>query len=957
MTTHLTRIITLALLLFSFSSLEAAAQTGTITGVVKDEKTQEAIIGASVGVQGTTIGASTDLDGHFTLAKVPAGNQTLVISYISYQTKTIPNLTVEGGKALVVNTSLAESAHQLADVVVTGQRITNTEVAVITEVKNAQLVAVGVSSEQIVKSQDRDAAQIARRVPGVSIQDNRFVLVRGLTQRYNSVLLNDVLTPSTEVDSRAFSFDMIPSSAIDRMMIYKSGSAELPGEFAGGVIKLYTKRAPQENFTNLSIGGGFRNKTTLEQVQQAQGGKLDFLGFDDGKRDLPGNYPVQLHVPPFTAERAAAYANQMPNRWGLQTKKALPDFRLGFNMGRRFSLGEKEAGTMTSLNYGSYNQYSDIDLSFYEGQKVGQQYNDRTYSTNVRLGLVQNFWLRVNPRNSFEFKNLFNQMGFSESVTREGQDITSSDSDVRAYSQRYESRSLYSGQLLGKHELANDKTNIDWQSGFSIIRRTEPDWRRVRYIRPHVTPGSEGVPAEFGVALPSDPNPTDAGRFFSELTERVETVAANLTHQLGQKDSSSVSGEERGLKLKAGVYAERKDRNFASRFFGYQGVGNTSGVRYLPLDQVFAPENVTGTEGKFTYEEGTEPNGRYDASNTLVAGYASLMVPVGSRFTGTVGLRAEYNDIKVNSRRLDGTPTQGGTSVLSPLPSLNMTYTISDKALVRAAYASTINRPEFRELAPFSFYDFNLNSNVVGNYTLKTANIHNLDARWEYYPASGEMISLGAFYKQFRNPIESFLLYTPSGLSNTFVNSKSAQNYGVELEVRKSLSELTNSSFLRRISLVGNASYIFSRVDLGETVLAADLGGEVSRENVADIQDQKRPLQNQSPYLINLGAYYDDVEAGTQVNLLYNVVGPRIFAVGNRLNPTVYEAPRNVIDLVLTKRLTPKLELRAAVQDVLNQPVKLVQDLNTNARIDNSDPTVRSFRRGANSTLGLTFKF
>ncbi|MFC7671076.1 TonB-dependent receptor plug domain-containing protein [Hymenobacter humi] len=316
-------------------------------------------------------------------------------------------------------------------------------------------MAVGVSAEQIVRSQDRDAAQIARRVPGVSIQDNRFVLVRGLTQRYNAVMLNDVMTPSSEVDTRAFAFDMIPSNVIDRMLIFKSGSAELPGDFAGGVIKLYTKRAPEENFTNFSLQGGYRQGTTFQQVQQAEGGKYDFLGFDSGKRTIPNNWPTRLSDDYSTGLRAA-YARQLPNRWGVNSLKAAPDLRLSFNMGRRFEPGQKQVGTLTSLNYGNYHQSTNARLSFYENGADRNQpasfYNDRLFSNEVRLGVVQNFWLRLNGRNTLEFKNLFNQLGTSETVLREGQDITQTSNDVRAYSQRFESRSIYSGQLAGNHE-------------------------------------------------------------------------------------------------------------------------------------------------------------------------------------------------------------------------------------------------------------------------------------------------------------------------------------------------------------------------------------------------------------------------------------------------------------------------------------------------------------------------
>jgi TonB-dependent receptor len=937
-------------------SLAAAAQTGSIRGTVRDQQTQEPVIGASVGVEGTGIGAATDLDGAFTIAKVPVGAHALRISSVGYANKTVPGLAVAAGKVVVVNTLMSASTSALDEVVVTAQRRTNTEIAVISEVRNAQLVAVGVSSEQIVKSQDRDAAQIARRVPGVSIQDNRFVLVRGLTQRYNAVMLNDVLTPSSEVDTRAFAFDMIPSSVIDRMLIFKSGSAELPGDFAGGVIKVYTKRAPEENFTNLSVLGGYRAGTTMHDVQKAEGGKYDWLGFDSGKRTIPSNWPANLSTD-IAATTRAGLARQLPNRWGVNTLKAAPDVRLSFNMGRRFELGGKQFGTLTSLNYGNYNQAYNGRLTFYENgtdrDQLAANYNDQVYNNEVRLGVVQNFWLRLSGRSTLEFKNLFNQLGNAETVVRAGQDITQSSNDVRGFSERFESRSIYSGQLIGNHELANDKTTINWVGGFSSTYRTEPDWRRARYIRPIGAMGTDGQPAPFGVALPAQPSLTDAGRYFSKLNERVETVALNVVHQL-KKDSTNREG---GLRLKAGLYAERKDRTFDARFFGYQSVGNTSGIRTQPIDQVFGPANLSGQSGAFTLAENFDPSNSYTAYNTLAAGYASLTVPLG-KFTGTAGFRAEYNDQNVSSQLLTGQTVRGGRRLLSPLPSLNLSYNLSDKMLVRAAYASTINRPEFRELAPFRFYDFNLNANIQGNYDLRTARVQNLDLRWELYPTTGELVTVGAFYKHFANPIESYQIATATGVNSlnyAFVNTQSAMNYGVEVEVRKSLASIYDAAWLRGFSLVGNASYIVSQVDLGATVNVPDNSGQINPSNVGDTQSQRRPLQSQSPYLINLGAYYANEENSTQISVLYNVAGPRIFAVGNVDNPTLFEAPRHVVDLVATKRLTPHWEVRAALQDLFNQPVKLAQDTDRDLKYSSSDQAVREFRRGSYSTLGVTY--
>ncbi len=941
------------LLFLSLSTSLLFAQTGSIKGTIKDAKTGDALIGATVLIQGTTTGTAADVDGNFLIPKAPAGNHTLVISFISYQTKTIPNVQVEVGKTAVVNTALDEDAGQaLQEVVITAERPTNTEVSLISEIRTAQTIASGVSAEQIVRTQDRDAAQVARRVPGVSIVENRFVLVRGLTQRYNTVLINDVISPSTEVDVRSFSFDMIPSNMLDRMVIYKNGAADLPGEFAGGIIKVYTKKAPEENFFNVGASISYRPNTTFETVQKSEGGRLDFLGFDDGDRAIPDGVPGSaLNFDALPSPQRASLINQLPNRFGVNQYTVPLDYRLNVNLGRRFNLGNIRVGNLTGINYTNANQYAPVAFKTYTNAEnapgeIASEFDDQQFGTSVRLGILHNWLFRFSPNFSIEFKNLFNQLGNYETVVRNGRLAFGQDQDILSYSQRFESRSIYSGQLVGNNTLS-DRMNLNWQLGYAYTRRTEPDWRRVQYQR------DSGTDLPFSVTVPNSPQLIYAGRFFSELNENVFTAAANLERKLGNLEA------EEQIKLKAGFYTERKDRDFNARFFGYVlgPSGTSNAISALPVDQVFSPENVTGTEQNFAVSELYEPRNQYTAANTLLAGYASAYLPFG-KFNATAGIRVEYNQQELDSRDRNNRALNVNNPITSPLPSLNLAYNLSDKQLVRLAYAYTINRPEFRELAPFPYYDFNINADIQGNEFLTTAKVQNVDARWEFYPSPSELISLGVFYKYFQNPIESYLLERPGALSYTFINADNATSYGVEAEVRKSLSELSQSRFLQNLSIVANASYIFSRINLPDFVR---LGQGISIEPVpiAGSADKRRPMQNQSPYLINGGLYYSDDDLGLQVNALYNVFGKRVFAVGSVLNPTIYEMPRNVIDFNVTKSIGQRFEVRFSAQDILNQPVRLEQDYNRDAKIESDvdRQPVRTFRRGPYFTLGVIFNF
>ncbi|TAG07393.1 MAG: TonB-dependent receptor [Cytophagia bacterium] len=931
------------------------AQTGSLKGSIVDINNKESLVGATIMIENTSIATSSDIDGNFILSNIKAGQYNVVINYISYKTKIIENVKIYGGTTTEINIEIEEDANVLGEATVVAQRETFTELSVVSEIKTAQNVAVGISGEQIAKSQDRDAAQAVRRIPGVSLIDNRFVMVRGLGQRYNTVLLNDIITPSSEVDARAFSFDIVPTNIIDRMMVYKSGAGDIPGDFAGGVVKIYTKNAPDQNFINFGATIGYRANTTFQNVTKYEGGSLDFLGFDNGGRSAPSNLPARVSSD-LSNEQRASIMNTFKGNWNMANQTVLPDMRLNFSLGRRMKLGGINVGTLTSINYGNTQQYAEVTLNQYvqnsnDNEKFTQldlSADDKQITNNVRLGILHNWSFKFNNNHTIEFKNLFNQLSFTETVIRDQKDIPNA-IDFRNYSLRFESRSIYSGQLVGRHTFLKDKLNVGWQLGYAYTNKQEPDWRRVRTNRP------SGTDEPFKVSIAPSPNVIDAGRFFSNLKESILTFASNTEWTLGNNKEKT-----KAIKVRAGFYLERRDRNFQARFFGYKGIGNINNIVGLPLNQAFDAQNITGSQNSLTMEEGTRPQDRYTANSTLAAGYIGASIPITKRLTTAIAFRTEYNIQQVSGRKLNGDRIEVNNPILSPLPSFNITYEMNDKSLVRAAYSMTVNRPEFRELVPFDFFDFNFNSFVIGNPELKTATIQNADLRWEYYPSVGELISVGVFYKHFTNPIETFLMLSnggPNNLGYSFINAKTATNYGVEFEFRKSFAGLLDGKFFDNLSFSANASFIKSTVDLGDVVRSPQSDGSVSTLNVKDSQDKERPMVYQSPYLINAGFYYTDETSGWQASLLYNVFGRRIFAVGSINNPTMYEIPRNIIDLSIAKRVNKKVELRFGVQDLLNQAFLIKQDSNIDGAINGQDKTIRSFRRGQYMTFGFNYNF
>ncbi|WP_448518166.1 TonB-dependent receptor domain-containing protein [Rhodoflexus sp.] len=931
-------------LLFTFGLLliacSAFSQTGTIRGTIKDATTSEPVIGANVSIEGTTIGSSTDLEGNFLIQRVKPGTYNIIISYISYKTKRIENLTVEADKVVQINTFIEEESTTLSDVVITAERAKNTEISVINTIKTAQLIVSGISAEQISKSQDRDAAQVVKRIPGVTVINDRFIMVRGLAERYSPAMLHNVFAPSMETDVRSFAFDIVPSSQLDRIFIYKSPSPELPGDFAGGTVKIFTKDIPDENSIIVDYSTQFRTGTTFGDFYHQQKGPGHWTGFNRGFYNLPAGFPDNLRR--LSGDALVQAGRSLNNSlWTEEKGVAIPDQRIGLTINRRFETKKGiEIGHVTALTYSNTWTTFDIDRSdFNEFDQVKgasnpiYNYQDDQYTQNIRLGVLHNWAFRFNDRHKMEFKNLFNQISTSQYVYRTGINFESAYSPVNhSFDQVY--RGVYSGQLKGQHNFSDDRLKVEWVAGFNRAYRDQPDYKRYR---------SDLDVIEGGTTLYVPPGAAAAeflGRFFSEMKETAYTGAVDVRRKF------SIAGSYE-FEVSAGAFYERKDRNFLARNIGY----NRANSLFFDLNllngtiaNLFRDENINSITG-IRIDEQSNPNDSYTASNDLFATYLMTNLPITEKLKLIGGVRIERNLQTLNSATLTNDPINVNNLIVRPLPSFNFMYSLNDKTQIRAAYGITLNRPEFRELAPFGFYDFNFNFTNKGNENLLTPQIHNVDLRWEKYPKSGEIISIAAFYKYFDKPIET--LFVPgagSGGAKTFTydNAKSSYSYGLEIDIKKTLAGLTSSSILNDVAVLFNASLIRSLVDLGDRAVG---------------QSDRRPLQGQSPYIINTGIFYNNVEKDLQVNLLYNIIGPRIFIVGYEGYPDIYEMPRSQIDISVTKRLGRYLQVKVGIADLLNQEVLLLQDGNANGKFERTiDQKIQRFRPGTVFSTGISVR-
>lgn len=941
MKTNVINLKTFLSIIFILTGLAAFAQNGALRGNIIDDQ-GEPIMDVNVVIPELNKGGVTDWEGNYYIPNIPAGTYDVLMNVIGYAADTIKNVVVTPGEPVELNNSMVPEGDDLLDldIVVVGTKVTGTSEAVIEEVKEAEEVVTAVSAEQISKSQDRSAADVMRRIPGATIIDDRFVMVRGLVQRYNTVMLNGVIAPSTEPDSRAFSLDIVPSRLMDRMLIFKSGSPDLPGDFAGAVVKIYTRSVVPENFLKVGITAGYRHNTTFRDFTKPVGSSTDFLGFDNGDRDLPSAFPDEnLRIKKgFTAEEQAALASTWPETWDYSTSSARPDIRLSMDYGRNWEIGAKKITNLTSLSYSNTFQFTESDVYRYDNynEELGRSnrfsyFNDKQYVNKVSSSIIHNWRFQLNGKNIIEFRNLFNQRGENEFVFREGEigPIENPTQERRDYALHYTSRRLYSGQLAGIHEYNTfgKHTDFNWVIGYSNVKRSEPDYRRARTSRDY---GSE---SPFSVVVPFSATTQDAARFYSTLNENTFSLASDFVTKLAKNDSVNIE-------IKYGIYGEYKYRDFGARWFSYTRNGSfDTDLQNLPIQDLFVKDNVY-PNGGLLLSEGTNFTDEYSANYKYGAAYVGTSLPFG-KLKVNGGFRGEIFNQQLSSVENNYDPIEVDSVTFSPLPFLNASYSFSDKKLFRLAYSKTVNRPFFREIAPFAYYDFVNQVDLVGNPDLVTANIHNIDARYEIYPTKSEFIAFGGFYKYFKNPIETIL----GGSGNpvfSFANASSAYNFGAEIEIRKSLLGLTSSSFINNLSLLFNGALVYSQIDLGDQVIG---------------QEQTRPLQGQSPYVINTGLYYNTEDGDWSVSLLYNVFGNRIFLVGDNDNATVYELARNSVDLTITREFSERLRAVFGIKDLLNAKYRFYQDSDSNGKITEVDEPWREYRKGQYVTLGFAYKW
>ncbi len=906
-----------------------------LSGKITDAVTTSPVVGASVVISSTKKGTKTDVEGNFFLQVIAGENYTIEISSVGYQSKVVNDIKLQSNDNAAVNVALQPVTAELNTVVVTSSARREGVASLYTTQKNASAISDAISSEIIRKSPDRNTSEVLRRVSGTSIQDNKFVIIRGLSERYNSSLLNNSILPSTEPDKKAFSFDILPSSLIDNVTIFKSPTPDLPGDFAGGAVKVSTKDYPTRALGELSVSVGYNSLTTGKNFYKGYPqGSLDWLGFFDNKRLIPGSYTQNrgsqfINLP---ADVKQGITKQFPNTFGSQVANmSQPNLSIGYTGGNTKLLnGTKKIGYIYAVTYNNGRRIAERNRDEYEQYNIqAYDYNTTNYDMRSTLSGLLNVTYSYG-KSKISLKNLYNNDFVSTLGIRSGENVVNGTGPqdkfyYKSNNTEAASNGILNSVLEGLHSLKSNWT-IDWNASYGLTYRWQPDQRILTF---HT---QNAVDPTYYLTLSNENSPeiTNAGRVYSFLKENIYGANINAVKQFNWNG--------RVQKLKFGTSNYYRDRNVQvdalgfAYLFGYSTnpIKETKGTTY---NNIFSPGNINANH--LTLANISALSTDYDGTGLLNSGYIMLDNKFSDKIKLTWGVRAE--------RYLQKLVTVGKADVkldnTDILPSALFTYSVSPKTNIRVAASQSVNRPEFRELATYRVYDYENAILIVGNNELVRSKNTNADLRYEWFPNAGEIISASIFYKYFKNPIEQT---NQANDVYSFANAKYANTYGIELELRKRLGFI-GGNFFNHLTFYTNAAYIKGSVKIDTSAT------------------YNSPMQGQSPYLINGGLTYSTDNDNLSFNILYNRIGPRLkFRAANGAGKNVYEKPRDVLDASVSKKLLKsKMEIRLTVSDILANPYVWYYKFDVNpsstAFKSSTDRIMNSYKYGSTTTLSLRY--
>lgn len=937
-------------------------EPGKITGRILDEK-GETFPGAGIRIVELSTGIQSAVDGTYTLA-VPAGTYTLEITYISYQTQRITSVQIKAGAVTKLDISMKPALNALKEVVVTSGYQHASAAGLYARQKNAASVTDGISAAQIARTPDNNVGAVLKRISGLNVVDNRYVVVRGLSDRYNQAQIDGVTQPSTEMNQRNFAFDAIPAEMVSSVVVNKTATPDMSSEFAGGQVSVNTLDIPVQNFTQFQIGTGYNTNTIGKDFLQAgKRGGAEVFGFPGSGHDLPpGLRSWTIGNDGFIPEYVTAQSRGFdPEGYRMYKYGFEPNQNYRFSFGRTYPLKNAVnfgfVGGVTLRNSQEINKYISTRSGFEAGvasviDSANIRQNGTIYKYNSTLSALLNvgvqgkgFKLSLRNMYSHVYKN-----DYYSYISDDPEVPKNVDFRLQYNLQDPEVTTVLQHKLEGEHTLGESGVKLIWNGSYTNVDQEIKDRRRFIAQRSGEVNGTEYFD-RYLVTNPFFNNGDPDYRLFTSTKEKDYNWGVNLSRSFDFLNDKTLA--KIGY---SGFYKKRDLLNYSIDVFN----SSHESIYVGPYADSLRPELLGTGPGQIFYYVPAESGSQFSGTARSNSAYAMLDQHILKKLRLVYGVRFE-------SYKLENTQFQSKDKDVNRddnknfLPSVNITYSLTENMNFRASYATTVVRPDFRETSIFQLYDPILDANIRGA-NLKSTKINNTDIRYEWYPSPGEIISVSGFYKNFDKPIELVFLQDAKVDQYAFQNQKSATNYGLEMEIRKSLGFITDR--LKNLSVFGNGTIIKSRVK--------SLSYEgVNNETVVE-STEKRALFGQSPWIVNGGLAYSKDDYG--INLVYNKSGYRTNTINFDPNLIEYEMGRDLIDLQLfTRVFKQRGELKLNIANLLNSNTVFYKNFSgytggigsfkekdgTSAKYnkDEGDFITYKVNTGSNVSMAFTYRF
>lgn len=960
-------ILKLILILVGFGLLTPnliAQTTGKITGTVVDSETGEAMIGANVYIDGTTLGAATDLDGKYLIEGIMPGEYNLIFSTIGYSKSTITGIKVKAGDIVKLDFAMQLESIETEEVVISAQAALDSDAGMLINRQKSLSVSDAISAEQISKSGAGDAADAVKKVVGATVVGGKYVYIRGLGERYSSTQLNGAELPSSDPNKKAFQLDLLPTNLLDNIITLKTFTPDKPGNFSGGIVDVGTKNFPTSFILKLSSGTSYNSQATFnDNYLTFSGANGDFLGFNDGTFDLPENLDVEnLSIPlpqqaRFNSEAALKldeYSKSFNNVMDFTRASAPVNQSYSISVGDQISTGENSSlGYLGSLTYSrNYSFYEDGKVQRYivadlEADELNPQLllNDQKSSSESNLGGLFTVNYKFSSHHQFGGNIFYSRSGIAETRFQEGtwpQEFGLGE-DTPMYFNRvlsYSDRDILSYQIRGEHNLTwLLNTTVDWNTSISNTTQIEPDRRLISSSIQQFSDGQKNY-------IITGSGFDDPSRYFRELEDKSNSYNLNFSIPFSQWNNKQG-------KLKFGASHQTITRNFIEKSFSY----TVSNQLYNLLDgsivDLFSLENLgisridTLSNGNLRYNfantinNNSKAKNNYDGEQDVTAFYGMVELPLINNIKFIGGLRYETTDMKVTSK--DPVFPVGKISEKDLLHSLNLIYEVAENMNLRLASTKTLARPNFREIAPYATKEFINDVELQGNPNLKRTLIDNYDIRLEWFARPGEIIAISGFYKNLENPIELAFAEgaTRSNPIVNYVNVGNAIIYGVEFESRFRLDWFSES--FSNFSIGANLSLVSSKVDIDGAELA-------QRIAIDENSPSTRSLQGQSPFIFNFDLSYENYETGTLASLNFNTFGERLSRVSANVTPDVYEQPAAQLDFIFSQKLLEYFKINLSVKNIMNSNYREIY------KYKGEEFVYQEYKRGISYAVGLSYE-